>query len=340
MEKDQSALSCLVIILNLLHIKFDAELLEKYKSETKIDEVLLLRIAKQLKLSSRLCNVKIKNLKKISYPFIAKTTDDSFFVIVKSKEDKTMILFPEKIQPEIVTHEQLSEMWDGTSVLITKRSIIDKEAAFSFKWFFPTILKFKKEFIQVLVAVFTVQILGILTPLMTQVVVDKVLVHNSLSTLQVLSIGIALVYIFEFVLSLAKNYVFTHTTNRIDVILSFRLFKHLFALPLKYFEARRVGETVARVRELDTIRNFLTGTPLSSIIDFFFIVVYIVILFFYSTKLTLLVIGSIPFFAALSAIVTPLFKKRLDEKFNAGAETQSFLVESITGVQTVKSFSL
>lgn len=162
-------------------------------------------------------------------------------------------------------------------------------------------MKFKKEFIHVLVAVFTVQLLGILTPLMMQLVVDKVLVHNSISTLNVLAVGIAIVYVYELILGLAKNYVFTHTTNRIDVILSYRLFKHLFALPLKYFESRKVGETVARVRELENIRNFLTGTPLSSIIDFLFIVVYIVVLFVYSKNLTLIVLASIPVYAVLSA---------------------------------------
>ncbi len=171
-------------------------------------------------------------------------------------------------------------------------------------------------------------------------VIDKVLSHNSMSTLYVLTIGIAIVYIFELILTLAKNYLFTHTTNRVDVMLSSRLFNHLFALPLKYFESRRTGETVARVRELDSIRQFLTGTPLSSMIDLVFIVVYIVVLFMYSTKLTLIVLCSVPIYAVLSLIVTPLFKKRLDEKFNAGAETSSFLVESINGVQTIKSFAL
>ena len=189
-------------------------------------------------------------------------------------------------------------------------------------------------------AVFVIQILGILTPLVTQVIVDKVLVHRTLSTLYVLVIGLFLGYVFEMIIGLAKSYVFTHTTNRIDVMLSDKLFKHLFALPLRYFESRRTGETVARVRELDSIRSFLTGTPLSSLIDLFFIIIYIIILFFYSVPLTFVVIASMPVFAILSIIVTPLFKQRLDEKFNAGAETQSYLVECITGVQTIKSFAL
>ena len=161
-----------------------------------------------------------------------------------------------------------------------------------------------------------------------------------MSTLYTISIGILIVYLYDFIFSLAKNYLFVHTTNRIDVILSSRLFSHLFALPLKYFESRRVGETIARVRELDTIRSFLTGTPLSSLIDFFFIIVYIVVLFFYNVKLAVIVVSSIPLFALLSLIVTPLFKKSLDEKFDTGAKAQSFLVESVTGIQTVKSFAL
>lgn len=156
----------------------------------------------------------------------------------------------------------------------------------------------------------------------------------------VLAMGITISYIFELILGLAKNYVFTHTANRIDVILSSRLFKHLFSLPLRYFEARRTGDTVARVRELDSIRNFLTGTPLSALIDLVFIFVYIVVLFFYSVSLTWIVIASIPVFAIISLVVTPLFKKRLDEKFNAGAETQSYLVETISGIQTIKSYAL
>lgn len=211
---------------------------------------------------------------------------------------------------------------------------------FGFSWFIPTILKFKRQFISILIAVFVIQILGILTPLMTQVVVDKVLTHRAMNTLYSISIGIFIVYVYELIISLCKSYLFVHTTNRIDVTLSARLFKHLFSLPLKYFENRRAGETVARVRELDQIRSFLTGTALSSMIDLVFIIVYIVVMFFYSLSLTAIVIASMPVFALLSIIITPLFKKSLDKKFETGAAAQSFLVESINGIQTIKAFAL
>lgn len=344
MEKKQdSGLSCFMIVMKYLGIPITKEMAETLSvmgKDEKVTEIDMVSSAKTLKMKAKVCRINIDKLKKVTSPVIGKNRSGEFFIIAKSNEDKFMILHADKKQPDIVTRTELKEMWDGQAVLIANGSLLDREAMFSFKWFIPTILKFKKEFIQVLLAVFTVQILEILTPVMTQVVVDKVLVHRSMSTLNVLTIGIAVVYIYELILGLAKNYVFTHTTNRIDVMLSHKLFKHLFALPLKYFESRRVGETVARVRELDSIRSFLTGTPLSSMIDMIFIIVYIVVLFCYNKLLTVIVLCSIPVYAVLSAIVTPLFKKRLDEKFQTGANTQSFLVESITGVQTVKSFAL
>lgn len=344
MEKTQdSGLACFMIVMKFHGIpitKEQADSLAVLDGGQKAGEIEIIQSAKALKMRAKLCRLKINKLGNITAPIIAKNKNGEFFIIAKSKEEDFMVLFPDKIQPEVLSKEELAQIWDGTSVLITKKGIVDREAVFSFKWFIPTILKFKKEFIQVLLAVFIIQILGILTPVMTQVVVDKVLVHRSISTLNVIVIGISIVYVYELIFGLSKNYVFTHTTNRIDVMLSYKLFKHLFALPLKYFESRRVGETVARVRELDSIRNFLTGTPLSSMIDLVFIIVYIVVLFCYNKMLTIIVICSIPVYAILSAIVTPLFKKRLDEKFETGANTQSFLVESITGVQTVKSYAL
>lgn len=344
MEKTQdSGLACFMIVMKFHGIpitKEQADSLAVLDGGQKAGEIEIIQSAKALKMRAKLCRLKINKLGNITAPIIAKNKNGEFFIIAKSQEEDFMVLFPDKIQPEVLSKEELAGIWDGTAILITKKGIVDREAVFSFKWFIPTILKFKKEFLQVLLAVFIIQILGILTPVMTQVVVDKVLVHRSISTLNVIVIGIAIVYVYELILGLSKNYVFTHTTNRIDVMLSYKLFKHLFALPLKYFESRRVGETVARVRELDSIRNFLTGTPLSSMIDLVFIIVYIVVLFCYNKMLTIIVICSIPVYAILSAIVTPLFKKRLDEKFETGANTQSFLVESITGVQTVKSYAL
>lgn len=342
MDKINNGLDSFLIIVKFLGINITKEQLEHTidKNSDEINEIDILNAGKRLGLKTKLAKISLKKIKEINIPVIAKKKTGEFFIIAKVEEKKVMIFSPEKGIPEAVSTEELEENWDGTVILITKKGIVDKEAIFSFKWFIPTILRFKKEFIEVLIAIFTIQVISLLTPMMTQVVVDKVLVHRALSTLYVLTIGLAVGYVFELILSIARNYLFTHTTNRVDVILSDKLFKHLFSLPLKYFENRRVGETVARVRELDSIRNFLTGTPLSSMLDLMFIILYIAVLFFYSVPLTLVVIGSIPLFALVSIAVTPIFKRRLDEKFNAGAEAQSFLVETINGVQTVKSYAI
>lgn len=342
MSLADSGLKSLLIVIKFHGINVTKEQIDHIieTDSQGLNEVDILNVSKRLGLKAKLTKTSLQRLKEINIPIIAKKKTGEFFIIAKIEDKKVLVFSAEKGVPEAVSIEDLEQEWDGNAILITKKGILDKDAIFSFKWFIPTILKFKKEFIEVLVATFTIQIISLLTPIMTQVVVDKVLVHRVLSTLYVLTIGLAVGYIFELILSMAKNYLFTHTTNRIDVMLSYKLFKHLFSLPLRYFENRRVGETVARVRELDSIRNFLTGTPLSSLLDLLFIILYIVVLFFYSIPLTFVVIGSIPVFAIVSLAVTPLFKKRLDEKFNAGAEAQSFLVETITGVQTVKSYAI
>ena len=146
--------------------------------------------------------------------------------------------------------------------------------------------------------------------------------------------------VFETVLGILRTYLFAHTTNRIDVELGARLFHHLLALPMAYFQARRVGDSVARVRELENIRNFLTSSALTLVIDLFFTFVFLAVMFFYSPLLTWIVLGSFPFYIAISAGATPLFRRRLDEKFQRGAENQAFLVESVTGIETLKAMAV
>ena len=333
--------SCFLVIASFLGVAVNAEELLRYKASLNVDDdiVFLLNAAKKYKLKAKATSLSLDKTDRIKSPVMARGKDGGFFIIARIAEDKAFVLFPESKTPQVISMSQLNEIWDGTAVFFAKKGF-KKDGTFGFSWFIPSILKFKSAFIKVLIAILVMQLLGLLTPVMIQTVVDKVLTHRAMSTLKVLTIGIGLVYIFELILSLAKNYLFIHTTNRIDVILSARLFNHLFDLPLRYFESRRAGETVARVRELDSIRHFLTGTPLSAIIDLAFILLYIIVLFFYSTRLTLIVLASLPLYVILSLIVTPLFRKRLEEKFAAGAQTQSFLVESINGIQTIKSFAL
>ena len=193
---------------------------------------------------------------------------------------------------------------------------------------------------ELLLEYFFLQLFSLVTQLFFQVVIDKVLVHGSLSTLDVLAGGLLIVSLFDVVLGTLRNYLLAHTSNRIDVYLGARLFKHLLSLPTSYFKARRVGDTVARVRELDTIRQFITGSSLSVIIDLCFTVLFFVLMYFYSPRLTWIVLGSIPFYIALSLLITPVLRQRLQQKFERGAENQAFLVESINGMDTLKSMAV
>lgn len=202
-KKQDSGLAYFLIVMKFLGIPITKEQAEKLTvlDENKgISEIEIIQSAKALKLGAKLCRLKIEKLKDVRSPIIAKDKHGEFFIVAKSQEEKFMVLLAGKAQPEIKTREELAQIWDGTAVLVNKKGILDKEAIFSFKWFIPTILKYKKEFIQVLIAIFTVQILGILTPVMTQVVVDKVLVHRSIATLNVLAIGIAVVYIYDLII--------------------------------------------------------------------------------------------------------------------------------------------
>ena len=339
-----TGLVCLYVISQLVEIPVDEQKIKHEFSlveETVVNKKLLVQIAHYIGYKTRVVKAKKISFDKLPTPCIVEgTTEDNFIVIIKVSKKMALIMDPLVGRPQEVSLKDLKGMIGENVILLKHQTIKKKTTPFGFKWFIPTILKYKKVLIEVLVAAFMIQLLGLFGPIITQVVVDKVLVHSSLSTLNVLAVGLALIAIFELIFALAKNYVFSDTTNKIDVLLSSRLYDHLVSLPLRYFEARRVGDTVARVRELETIRQFLTGTPMSAFLDLLFLIVYIIVMFFYSFNLTLIVILTIPFFVCLSAIATPLFKERLDERFTTGAESQSFLVESVTGMNTIKSLAL
>lgn len=209
--------------------------------------------------------------------------------------------------------------------------------SFGFQWFLPSIWRYRRPLMHVLIASLFVQLFALVSPLIFQIVIDKVLAHKSYSTLFVLVGGIAGIGIFDVVLQFLRTYALSHTTNRIDVELGQRLFGHLLRLPMHYFETRSAGQTVARVRELETIRSFLTGQGLFAALDLFFAVVFIAVLFCYSARLTWIVLATVPIYVLIACLVRAPLRERIDEKFNRGAISQQFLVETVVGIQTVKA---
>lgn len=337
-----AGLYCFINIARFHNIPVDPEQITHALAIDKdgMSESDILRAAKEFKLKAKVSKVGFDTLSKLPLPAIVGMKKDKFAILAKVDEDKVLILLPDGTPPKVMPKEEFIRKWTGKIILFTQRFWKDSDRKFDIKWFIPTIIKYKKPLLEVLAAAFMLQILGVFAPILTQVVIDKALSHHSTSTLDVIVFGLVVIAFFEAFMGIARSYIFTHTTSRIDTILSSRLFRHLFSLPLRYFETRRVGDTTARVMELEKVRQFLTGAPMTTLIDVSFMFVYIIVMFVYSSTLTWVVLGSLPFFALLSGIITPLLRRRLDEKFDTGADSQSYIVESVTGAQTIKSFAL
>ncbi len=336
-----SGLEALVTLLHFQGVAADREQIRHRLGTNKIGASEILRCAKDFELKARSCRTSWPRLAKMPLPAIAGLRDGRFMVLAKAGEDEVLVQSPQDSRPAMMTRAELLELWDGDLILMTRRvGLSDIGRRFDITWFLGAIHKYRRLLSEVLFASFFLQMFALVSPLFFQVVIDKVLVHRSLSTLDVLVIGLVAISMFETVLGILRTYLFAHTTNRIDVELGARLFNHLLALPMAYFQARRVGNSVARVRELENIRNFLTSSALTLAIDLLFTVVFLAVMFAYSPLLTWIVLGSFPFYIAISAGMTPLFRRRLDEKFRRGAENQAFLVESVTGIETVKAMAV
>jgi ATP-binding cassette, subfamily B, bacterial HlyB/CyaB len=333
-------LEALVTLLHLQGVAADAGQIAHRLGTNKIGAPEMLRCAKDLGLKARAYQTNWSRLGSTPLPAIAALRDGGFLVIAKAAADKVLVQAPAS-RPALMTRDELISIWDGQLILMARRAgLSDITRRFDIAWFLGAIHKYRNLLGEVLVASFFLQLLGLVSPLFFQVVIDKVLVHRSLTTLDVLVLGLGSISVFETVLGILRTYLFSHTTNRIDVELGARLFHHLLALPMAYFQARRVGDSVARVRELENIRNFLTSSALTLVIDLFFTFVFVGVMFLYSPLLTWIVLGSFPFYIAISAAVTPLFRRRLDEKFRRGADNQAFLVESVTGIETLKAMAV
>ncbi|HQY58152.1 MAG: type I secretion system permease/ATPase [Nitrospira sp.] len=274
-------------------------------------------------------------------PAMAVGTDGRCVLLAKVEAGHVLLQDPQQPRPTMLPQAQFESMWGGELVLVTKRAALRPEdVAFGFSWFIPAIVRHRRLLGEVLLASFFLQLFALVTPLFTQVVIDKVLVHKGFTTLHVMAVGMIVLALFDALLSGLRTYLFAHTTNRIDVGLGAQLFRHVLALPLAYFEARRVGDTVARVRELEQIRQFLTSNSVTVLLDVLFTAVFLAVMWGYSSTLTLVVLASLPLYAILSVAITPMIRTRLNEKFTRGAENQSFLVETISGIQTVKALAV
>ncbi len=342
-----SGLACLVAVARSHGIAADPAQLEHEFAlpGAAFSRSSILHAARKLGLAARTTRPKLKRLHKLPVPAICCTINKDYLILgrVEQTGTSTRLLLhdPAHPLPRWLSLEAFLALWSGELILFASRASIAGELArFDFSWFIPVVVKYRKLLSEVLIVSIVLQLFALVTPLFFQVVMDKVLVHRGFSTLNVIAVGLLVVTVFEVMLSGLRSYVFSHTCSRIDVELGSRLFRHLLALPLPWFQARRVGDSVARMRELEQIRSFLTGNGITLVLDLLFSVIFLAVMLAYSAPLTLIVVLSLPCYFALSLLATPLLRQRLDEQFKRSAENQSFLVETVTAIDTVKAMAV
>ena len=345
---NNSGMSSLLMIARHHGIAVDeAKLLHEFGRRPFTKDVILLA-AKRLGLTAKLVKQDPERLNRTPMPAIAIDKDGNFFIAIQfgfeggdKSKGKMVIRQPGSAENQVMDLPDFLDIWSGKFIFcISKANFLKELAKFDFSWFVPAIVKYRKLLTEVLVITFVLQLIGLATPLAFQVIMDKVLVNHAMMTLNVVAFALLCATIFENILTAIRTWLFAQTTSKIDVELGARLYRHLFSLPIAYFESRRVGDSLARIRELENIRSFLTGNAITLVMDMLFSVVYAVVMFCYSFKLSMLVIATIPIYVVLSLVVTPILRARLNEFFYIGAKQQAFLVESISGIGTVKSMAV
>lgn len=339
----QSALRSLEIVGALNNVRIDSRaIIRDYALNSAPSFEELIRIAKDKGFKAKIKPLTIKNLVSYPLPCIARDKNGVYFNILKVDTSKNEVLiFKDKNEPYAIKFEELLSILNpNPKMIVLKHKLLNDRIKFGFGWFYARMLSYKKIVGEILIASFVIQLFGLVTPLFTQVVLDKVLVHHSLSTLNVIAVAFGAVIIFEMLLGLSRNYIFAHTTSKIDARLGAMLFDHLIKLPMIYFENRKVGNIVARVRELDSIREFIANKSVTVLLDMLFSVVFVIMMLLYSVKLTLVALGFVTIIATLYFFATPRLRARLEDKFQMGARSNSYLVESITGISTVKSLAI
>ncbi len=343
-------------ICALNRIAFDPELiLNQFPLPLSMDS--LIRAIRHMGFKSKTLSRKPHQLKKLSFPCFALVSSSkaeegnvsSIALLTDVTDERVMMFEANTNTPVQLSLEDFSKRYLGSVVLIAKEqeSLSDPDAVksqekghFGFSWFLPELFKYKKVWSDVLLASLVIQLLALGTPLFTQAIIDKVVVHRTESTLMVIAFGLCVFMIFSSILSWVRQYLVLHTGNRVDAVLAAGVFDHLFKLPPRYFENRPTGVIAARLHGVETIREFIASAAVSLVLDLPFLVIFIGIMFYYSVMLTLVTLAVLSVIALMSFFIAPIFQRQLNDQFLLGARNQAFLTEYIAGVETVKSLQM
>jgi len=301
----------------------------------------LQKIAKRYNIKSTMIRPTIDELREIQYPAVAKMNDGAYIAIGSANDEVLLIIDPRQNKPIALPTKDFLESWSNELLIFSAAfSWTYFKKRFNVDWFLKVLAHYKSPLGEVLTASLFLQLMGIAMPLITQVIIDKVIGNSGYSTLTVIGTAMVLFFFMQSLLTFVKTYILNHTTNKLDAILGTRLFRHLIALPLPYYERRRVGDTLMRVGALTQIREFLTGTGLMTILDVFFSVVFIGFMFWYSVPLTLIALAIVPLYVAQNIWAVPIIKRKIEAVWRTGAMNNAFMVESITNIETIKSLAV
>ena len=313
-----------------------------------LDIAVLMHAATALGLRVSLRPVAARDLKHALLPLLALRREGAGarLALVLSADAQTALVAERDAEPRDVPLQEFAGRYGADVMLVdvpqegTPRDAALADRPFGLRWFIPELMRHKAIWREVLAASLVLQLVALATPLFTQVIIDKVVVHHSTSTLAVILGALAIFVVFSAALSYARQYLLLHTGNRIDALLGMRAFEHLLRLPPRYFESRPTGTLVARLHGVETVREFITGAAASVLLDVPFLVVFLAIMFWYSVPLTLIALALIGVLAVASIAVTPLLRRRINEQFLLGARNQAFVTEHVAAMETVKSLQM
>ena len=341
-DKVPSDLLALHLYATMAGRKINIKHIMKQSGHYQCNMLSLIQIALHQDIPVKHQKLPLKDLKQYHLPVIAYDKEkQQAYVVLRVIDNGFLIHQPDlnNDKPITKTLQELKKMWSGDIITHVDTSEQELEKTFDWRWFLPSLVRFRREFSQVVISSFMLQIFALSTPLFMQVVIDKVMSNRGVTTLDVMAIGLLCVGIFEVILGSLRQYLFSYASHRMDIALGGKLFDHLLHLPLNYFRAHHTGETAAKLRELDNIRNFLTGNTITTAIDVVFAIIFLIIMYLFSPIMSFVVMSAIPFYLLLSFVISPMLKKQMQKKSQLSSDNQSFLVETVQGIETLKSMS-
>ena len=340
-EKVSCALACVCAAAASLGTPAKPEELRQVVHPVEGSLSWLRKAAEKLKLKSRILRASADELPHLPIPMVALLKNGRCLVVGSHYGNRLIVLDPAQGRPATIPQEAFLEAWTG-DILLLARPFTWKafKTKYHLDWFLPIIVKFKRLFYEVTTASFFLQFFGLMTPLFTQVIIDKVVINRGAATLDVLAAVLLVLGLFQSGMTILRTYVLNHTTMKLDAYLGTRMFRHLVALPIPFFERSKVGNIMMMVNCLHGVRGFLTGTTLTALLDVFFTFVFVGVMFYYSVPLTLIALAVIPVYFLQAVITTPIFRRRIEQRMAAMCENNAFLVESVSGMATVKALAV